>query len=186
MHPKITASHDEPGPQVLDLDLRPWDTGDYLRRERFEAEDRENELFTSEMGIPSLDGGSSVPWEDIESSYQVTRIPGPLLSEEVVSLWRRIHVRIVLGLSPETDWERIVHATYYAVLDQGLGKKVAPGALIIGTLLAIAKAEGEPIRTHPRDLAKDLRVRYQILLKVRRIAAMQIEGLGLDLGRSIV
>lgn len=47
-------------------------------------------------------------------------------------------------------------------------------ALVLGMLLASAKLHGDKIQTHPRDLAKEVGVRYAVLLKITRIAKEEL------------
>lgn len=184
----------EESPSLADLNLdelpsmEPWDTADYLRQERMVGLDAN--CVSDDGNDCGLSAGGDwlggyVDQEEMANFTQIIAIPGPLLTSEIVELWRRIYMRIQLGVPPETDGELIIRATRAALIAQGLGKKVTPGALIIGCLLAVGKAEKVAIQPHPRDLAKDLGTRYQTLLTVRRTALAQIAKHGAQLGLSV-
>lgn len=165
-----------------------WDTADYLRHES---------PIGLTVNVPPDDDdatGVELPdgpaWmrgaigHDEEPGYsQIIVVPGPLITSEIAATWRRIYTNILLNAPPEHPWELVIRSVYHEVRARGFGSTVSPGALMIGSLMAIAKAQKFRIETHPRDLAKELGIRYQTLLRVRRIAAGEVErhrvGLGL-------
>lgn len=174
-------------PNYKDLenpDLLAWDTADYLRHDAPIGFSEFSSTDDDQWGDGDWLGGA-VDGDELGNYSQVIAIPGPLLSAEIIQLWRRVHLRIELGLPATSESELIIRATRAELIAQGFGKKVGPGALIIGCLLAVGKAEGVNIQTHPRDIAKDIGVRYQTLLRVRRVALEQINKHGARLGITV-
>lgn len=168
--------------------LRPWDTADYLREERMvglatNCRMDDGDDYGPDPAAGWLGGGADP--DETANFSQVIHIPEPLVNGEIIKLWQRIYSRILLGLPAETGHEFVIRATRKAAIAYGAGRNVSPGSLIIGCLLAVAKAEKVAIRTHPRDLAKDLGVRYSTLLLVRRLALAQIKIHGARLGVSV-
>lgn len=176
-------------PKYSEIETPPvWDTADYLRQEspiglaENVPNDDEDELVPEGHGSSACLRGA-IDHEEESGFSQIIVMPGPLVTSEIAHVWQRIYTNILLGAPPEHPWEPVIRSVYHEVRARGLGSTVSPGALMIGSLLAIAKAQKFRIETHPRDLAKDLGIRYQTLLQIRRIAAGEVErhrvGLGL-------
>lgn len=123
--------------------------------------------------------------DDAMEFDQVIQLPPPLVGRVETLLWQRAETNRRLGLPPTSRPELLIRSVRSALVAAGLGQKVSPPALIIGTILAAAKAEGLKPRTDLREMAKDLGVRYSTLLTVRRIALAQIGRLGVRLGIAI-
>lgn len=120
-----------------------------------------------------IDEGSELFRPDIENSgYETIRIPPDVFGPEVEALALRI-IRSVQRLEPAAN---PMMAAVYRVLarmaDQGIQTNVS--TVVLGLLLAQAKVYQVRIDTHPRDLAKEVGVRYSTLLTVRKLAANEL------------
>lgn len=82
-------------------------------------------------------------------------------------------VRSVERLEPATTpLRRAVYRILARLADDRV--RCEASALVLGLLLASAELHGEKIETHPRDLAKEVGVRYATLLKIRKVAAEEL------------
>lgn len=167
-----------------------WDTGDYLRHQSpIGLTDNVPPDDDEAASLEGLDGSvwlrGAIDHDEEPGFSQIIVMPGPLVTSEIADTWRRIYTNILLNAPPEHPWELVIRSVYHEVRARGFGSTVSPGALMIGSLLAIAKAQKFRIETHPRDLAKDLGVRYQTLLQIRRIAAGEVERHRVALGLTV-
>lgn len=108
-----------------------------------------------------------------DSGFSTIQIPGPLLCFEDYEIWRRVLMNVRLKRPPQSDPERLIR-----LVCAELPGSVSRGAVITGVRLAIARIQGVQIQTHPRDLAKDLQVRYSTLLRIRRLALLKAQEMG--------
>src|SRR3990167_352037 len=123
-----------------------WDTGDYLRHEapigltdNMPPDDDEAASLEGLGGTARLRG--PIDHDEEPGFSQIIVMPGPLVTSEIAATWRRIYTNILLGAPPEHPWEPVIRSVYHEVRARGLGSSVSPGALMIGSLLAIAKAQ---------------------------------------------
>ena len=100
-----------------------------------------------------------------------------VLPPEIWSIDTRAMVRFVTGLADRPRIPRSkIEAAIYGVLGElaDRNQSVTAEVLALGILMAGAEAQGIPLTTPARDLAKEAGVRYQTLLTVRRIALVQL------------
>ena len=104
--------------------------------------------------------------------YGCIVIPRELFGEDERRFTEAI-VRSVERLEPATTpLRRAVYRTLARLADAKV--RITPQAFVLGLLLAAAKINGDKVETHPRDLAKEVGVRYSTLLKVRKAAMAEM------------
>lgn len=104
--------------------------------------------------------------------YGCIVIPRALFGEDERRFTEAI-VRSVERLEPATTpLRRAVYRTLARLADAKV--RITPQAFVLGLLLAAAKINGDKVETHPRDLAKEVGVRYSTLLKVRKAAMAEM------------
>jgi hypothetical protein len=107
--------------------------------------------------------------------YGCIVIPPELFGDEVTRFTKAI-VRSVLRMEPAcTPMHKAVYRTLTRLADQGA--TVTPNALVLGLLLAAAKVHNVTIKTHARDLAKEAKIRYAVLLKIRAAAVLELSAI---------
>lgn len=111
-----------------------------------------------------------------EGGYGVINVPGDVFDGDVRHFMHGI-VRSVYRLEPPRN---MLMAAVYRILSNLADEDVYPGqeAVVVGIVLGAAQAHGIQIKTHPRDLAKEIGVRYLTLLRVRKAAAAEFARLG--------
>ncbi|MDR7136169.1 hypothetical protein J2X06_003387 [Lysobacter niastensis] len=118
--------------------------------------------------------------DDENSGYGVVVIPPDLFDADVRHLAYRI-VRSVYRMEPARNpLMRAVYRMLSRLADDGVQTNME--AVTIGLLLGAANVHGVKIKTHPRDLAKEVGARYRTLLQIRRAAIAELGGAGLNLG----
>lgn len=123
----------------------------------------------------SRDGGTSELFAT--EGFGVVVIPPALFGHWELAIRSHLLVLVTTLRPPRTAME----AACYGVLGEMAerGKRASPDAVVLGLALAAAKAQGVRIQTHPRDLAKEAKVRYGTLLLVQRLALKQFRSWGL-------
>lgn len=112
--------------------------------------------------------------DDENSGYGVQWMPHDLFDADTRHLAYAI-VRAVYHLKPTRNpLMAAVYRMLSRLADEGV--ETTMEAVTIGLLLGAAKVHGVRIGTHPRDLAKEIKVRYAILLKVRKAAVAELAG----------
>jgi hypothetical protein len=106
--------------------------------------------------------------ELLQEGFSIIVIPPDVFGPELTAFAHSI-VRSVYALAPATNpMMRAVYRILATLADVGI--RTTAETIVLGLLLASAKIHHIPIRTPPRDLAKEAGVRYSTLLKVRRVA----------------
>ena len=112
--------------------------------------------------------------ELLDDGYSFIAIPDEVFGPELVAFARAI-VHSVLEMAPATNpMMKAVYRMLARLADDRV--KASPECIVLGLLLASAALHGEKIETHPRDLAKEVKVRYATLLKVRRTALLELKA----------
>lgn len=109
-----------------------------------------------------------------EDGFSVLQIPPPMTGSAERQLWQRMQTNVLLGLPPATPVEQLLRAVLEELRTTKSGCKASIAAVMTGVSLGVAQTHGVRIPTHPRDLARDLGIRYQTLLNIRRAAARAI------------
>lgn len=108
--------------------------------------------------------------KDSASSSSPPEVFGPELVEFTAAI-----VRSVLSMAPATNpTMRAVYRMLARLADERV--KTSPECIVLGLLLAASTIHGDKIETHPRELAKEAKVRYATLLKVRRAALVELKA----------
>ena len=107
--------------------------------------------------------------------FGVVVLPPGLFGADVRHVAYRI-VRAAFRLEPTRNPLMVaVYRMLARLADQGV--QTSMEAVTIGLLLGAAKVHGVRIKTHARDLAREVGVRYAVLLKVRRAAVAELAAL---------
>jgi hypothetical protein len=126
---------------------------------------------------PTADPDESVAAQlfGADGGFGVIVIPPELFGDEVTRFTHAI-VRSVMRMDPaRTPTHKAVYRTLTRLADQGVA--VTPNALVLGLLLAGAKIHNIPIQSHARDLAKEAKIRYAVLLRIRRAALIELAAI---------
>lgn len=104
--------------------------------------------------------------------YDCIHIPPQLFDVDM----KRFTVAIVRSVQRMEPAYTPMHKAVYRILARLAeeGVKAGPDALVLGLLLASAKLHGVRIETPLRSLAKECKMRYAILLKIRRVAMTEL------------
>lgn len=120
------------------------------------------EYFKEAIDATELDG------------FGVVAIPPELFAREVRQFADRI-VRDVYAMRPATNpTMRAVYRMLSRLADQRITTTME--AVTVGLLMAAAKRAGDALPTPTRDIAKELGVRYAILLKVRAAGVWALDA----------
>lgn len=115
--------------------------------------------------------------------YGCEVIPPDLFEADMRHLAHRI-VRSVYRMEPPRNpLMRAVYRMLARLADRNISASFE--VITLGLLLGAAKVHGVKIKTHPRDLAKEVQVKYATLLAIRKAAIAELEALkgeGSDLG----
>lgn len=121
--------------------------------------------------------GASIP----EDGISYLQAPPPMMSSAERKLWQRIQTNTLLGLPPATPAEHLIRAVLAELRQTKGGCKISVAAVLTGVSLGVAQTHGIRIPTHPRDVARDLGVRYQTLLNIRKVTSRVIREQGIQM-----
>lgn len=136
------------------------------------------EAFTDASAGPSkrvLDPNAVDIFAGENSGFGVVQLPADLFDADVRHLAYRI-VRSVYHMEPpKNPLMSAVYRMLAKLADQGVQANME--AVTIGLLLGAARVHGLKISTHPRHLAKEVKCRYGVLLKIRKAAHIELSRL---------
>lgn len=110
--------------------------------------------------------------------FDVIHLPPDLFGADVQRFAGQI-VRSVYALEPPRNQ---LMAAVYRMLTSLADRRIYPGikGVTVGLLLGAAKVHGIKIKTHPRDLAKEIGIKYATLLAVRKATIHELGQISPD------
>ena len=160
----------------------PWDTADYLRADYpigalgWDGSSSEDNSANGE-GEAAAEGDAAPGSIDGQGFTQVIVVPrSHICGVDEYAIWRRMLLHEALGVPPQSQSEALVKATRDAL--EATGEKVSIELVMVAVNLALAAVAGVKINTHVRGIARHMGIRYQRLLRAKKVALAHVERLG--------
>lgn len=113
------------------------------------------------------------PDDPASAGFEIEQLPGPIFSAFAQEVWKRTLRLYMRQIPPRNRMEAICLGVFTQLV--GMPKlRMRADAMLVGINLAIAAASGIAIQTHPRDLAKELKIKYSTLLTIRKLARIEV------------